>query len=362
MADQASAGWHADPFGRHDQRFWDGDEWTEHVFSRGLQGVDPPHPSPPAPAEVSSPGAWYADPFGRYEQRYFDGTRWTEHVSSRGVQALDPRAGQTLVSTTGETPPTSSRSAVVSETAATRMARPKKSVQRQAKRAGATGLGGGGGTLFTEPVLVVNQKVRIIGANASYAVYDQRGNQLGSVQEVARNLTGKVADKLRARSDGQRSYALRFVDTHGAVQLAMSRPERSSLMTVEGPDGHRIGEIRSERTRFLDIAGKALDSGVGKVSALAAGLKKSGQARFELEVDGRSIGYVLADGGSWGFALYDAEESKVGSITKTDTLTVKDLYTKADSYVLQLHRQLEEPLRSMVIAAALAIDVALNQG
>lgn len=40
----------------------------------------------------------------------------------------------------------------------------------------------------------------------------------------------------------------------------------------------------------------------------------------------------------------------------------KARFTKADNYVVQIHRPLEEPLRSLVIAAALALDIGLKQG
>ena len=33
-------GWHADPTGRHQQRWWDGARWTEHVADAGVAGVD----------------------------------------------------------------------------------------------------------------------------------------------------------------------------------------------------------------------------------------------------------------------------------------------------------------------------------
>lgn len=35
------AAWHADPTGRHQHRYWDGAQWTEHVANNGAQGVDP---------------------------------------------------------------------------------------------------------------------------------------------------------------------------------------------------------------------------------------------------------------------------------------------------------------------------------
>jgi hypothetical protein len=35
-------GWFADPFVRHEQRYWSGTEWTEHVLDQGTPGTDPP--------------------------------------------------------------------------------------------------------------------------------------------------------------------------------------------------------------------------------------------------------------------------------------------------------------------------------
>ena len=35
-------GWLTDPSGRHEQRYWSGSEWTEHVTDGGIPGTDPP--------------------------------------------------------------------------------------------------------------------------------------------------------------------------------------------------------------------------------------------------------------------------------------------------------------------------------
>ena len=43
-----------------------------------------------APAAAASSGQWSADPYGRHELRYFDGTVWTAHVSSGGHSGTDP--------------------------------------------------------------------------------------------------------------------------------------------------------------------------------------------------------------------------------------------------------------------------------
>ncbi len=38
----AEAGWRADPTGRHEQRYWNGLTWTEHVADGGVRAIDPP--------------------------------------------------------------------------------------------------------------------------------------------------------------------------------------------------------------------------------------------------------------------------------------------------------------------------------
>lgn len=44
MGDAArQVGWHADPFGRHSHRWWDGTGWSEKIRTeRGGRGIDPP--------------------------------------------------------------------------------------------------------------------------------------------------------------------------------------------------------------------------------------------------------------------------------------------------------------------------------
>ena len=61
-------------------------------------------------------------------------------------------------------------------------------VQRQvAQQAGIGYAGQGGGTLFTEPVLVVNQKAKLIEVNNEYAIFDQHGTQIGAVRQVGQS-------------------------------------------------------------------------------------------------------------------------------------------------------------------------------
>ena len=51
-----------------------------------------PAPPPPVAAPTAAPGApgWAADPYGRHQWRYWDGNRWTEQVADGSTQSTDP--------------------------------------------------------------------------------------------------------------------------------------------------------------------------------------------------------------------------------------------------------------------------------
>lgn len=66
-----------------------------------MTDIHPPeYPSgPPLPYQpggggppIREPG-WYADPLGRHQYRYWDGANWSDHVADRGVASWDPMAG-----------------------------------------------------------------------------------------------------------------------------------------------------------------------------------------------------------------------------------------------------------------------------
>jgi Protein of unknown function (DUF2510) len=50
-----------------------------------------PATAPAATPAPSAPG-WAADPFGRHQWRYWDGSRWTDHVADGSTQSTDPPA------------------------------------------------------------------------------------------------------------------------------------------------------------------------------------------------------------------------------------------------------------------------------
>ena len=50
----------------------------------------------------------------------------------------------------------------------------------------------GGGGLLDQPILVVNQKWKLIEVNTEFAIFDANGNQVGAVRQVGQNTFKKV--------------------------------------------------------------------------------------------------------------------------------------------------------------------------
>jgi uncharacterized protein YxjI len=269
-----------------------------------------------------APAGWHPDPLGRHEHRYWDGTQWTEHVASHGKQSVDPPTGHSPVPTT---------------------ARATDKIVKDVAKAAAGSPGGnapapaGGGTIFTEPVLVVNQKAKLIEVNNEYAIYDQNGTQIGAVRQVGQNMA-KKALRMLTSLDQFMTHKLQVVDTTGRVLLALTRPAKilKSRVIVEDGQGNEIGAIVQQNA-------------IGKI-------------RFNLEAGGQVYGSINAENWrAWNFNVADASGTEVARITKTWEGLAKTMFTTADNFVVQIHRELDEPLRSLVVASSLAVDTALKQ-
>jgi len=195
----------------------------------------------------------------------------------------------------------------------------------------------GGGTLFTEPVLVVDQRARLVETTTQFAVFDQHGRSLGSVVQVGQSLFRKAV-RMFTNFDHHLSHTFEVRDMDGSVVLKVTRPAKMlrSRFVVTRADGTPIGEITQENV--------------------------FGKVRFAFTVGGESIGELRAENWrAWDFSLIDRTGTEVARISKTYAGFVAEAFTTADNYVVEVHRHLPEPLASMVLASALTVDTALKQ-
>jgi uncharacterized protein YxjI len=195
----------------------------------------------------------------------------------------------------------------------------------------------GGGTLFTEPVLVVNQKAKLVETVSEFGVFDQHGQPLGAVVEVGQSLFRKAV-RLFTKYDQFLAHRFEVRDTGGSVVLKVTRPAKMvrSRFLVTRADDTPIGEIAQENV--------------------------FGKIRFSFTAGGQPIGQLRAENWrAWNFSITDAAGTEVARVTKTFAGPLKEAFTTADNYVVEVYDYLSDPLASMVVAAALTVDTALKQ-
>lgn len=260
-----------------------------------------------------APG-WYPEAPGAPVERWWDGTQWTPQT-----RQAQPRSDSSAWEVGLGGAPSADK------------------IREQQRRAGVGQVGQGGGTLFTEPVLVVNQKVKLIEMANEYMVFDQHGRQIGSVAQVGQS-TLKKAARFFTSLDQFMTHHLEVRDANHQPVLVLTRPAKvfKSRILVSRPDGMQIGEIAQENM-------------IGKI-------------RFGFLVNGQPVGGIQAENWrAWNFAVTDHTGAEIARITKTWEGFAKTMFTTADNYVVQIHRPLADPLASLVVASALTVDTALKQ-
>jgi uncharacterized protein YxjI len=283
----------------------------------------------------TTPANWYPDPTGRHQHRYWNGTAWSDHVSDNGVTGSDPVQGPTVPA---------ARMDRIDQAMTVGNEGDAALIQRQlsgdgTRRSANIGQAAfqGTGSIFNEPILVVNQKAKIIELNNQYGVFNQQGQQIAAVNQVGQTTAKKVM-RLVTSLDQFMTHRLEITDPSGAVQLRLTRPAKVMKSTVIVSDGNdqEIGRI-------------VQDNVFGKI-------------HFSLQAGQHTYGSIQAENWrAWNFRIEDHAGVEVARITKTFEGVAKTLFTTADNYVVQIHQQLPQPLNALVVAAALSVDTALKQ-
>jgi len=196
---------------------------------------------------------------------------------------------------------------------------------------------GTGGSPMTEQILVVNQKAKIIELANEYEVFDQDGNRIGAVAETNQSPI-KQAARFVTSLDKFMTHTYEIRDADGKCLLTLTRPRKfgKSKFVVGGADGNEIGTVR-QNNMF-------------------------GKIRFALDAGGQSVGTLNAENWrAWDFNIKDSNGDEVARITKTFGGLAKAVFTTADNYVVEIKAPIQDPLRSLVVAAALCVDTALKQ-
>jgi hypothetical protein len=191
------------------------------------------------------------------------------------------------------------------------------------------------GALLAQPVLVVKQKLKLIELRNEYAVLDQGGRQIGAVVQATQSPLAFLA-RVFTSWDVVLPITLHILGPGTVPELIVRKPWFTWRCQVMRPDGQPLGEITKQI--------------------------RMGKARFTLlDPGGAQLGEVRAH--NWrakDFSVLDGTGQAIARVTKK-WAGLRELFTDADTYVVEVSPTAVDPLRSLAVATCLVIDVVMKQ-
>ncbi|MFE1167266.1 LURP-one-related/scramblase family protein [Nocardiopsis sp. NPDC058789] len=192
--------------------------------------------------------------------------------------------------------------------------------------------------IFSANPLLVRQPKRFMVDVSDYEIHDQFGRQIAWAREQGAGGGVQVLRQL-SRNTGGFERLVHVTDLHGAVRLVIRKhwSWMTATTSVSLPNGHPVGSIEQD-------------------------LKFFGAAFTLMDAWKRQIGAIEGDFVSRDFRINDHNGHEVARVDRR-LPDLGEILTAADSYALH-HRypSLPDPLRTLVVASAIAIDLVLREG
>jgi uncharacterized protein YxjI len=192
--------------------------------------------------------------------------------------------------------------------------------------------------LLERDVLVISQKAKLIEMTNEYRILDPEGEPIGTIREEGQSKAKKLL-RLVTSVDQFLTHRLSIYEQDGTKLLEIVRPAKifKSTLQIRDASGADRGAIVQE-----NVLGK-------KQFALRGQM-------------GDQLGSIDAENWrSWDFAVHDANGTEVARVTKKWAGLLREGFTTADHYVLDITGPASPELRFVLVASAVAVDTALKQ-
>jgi hypothetical protein len=239
---------------------------------------------------------WREDPYGRHELRFFDGHRWTPYVRDGDTNGLDEPGGPLAESNRSP--------------------------------------------LLDEDVLVVERFTDLGRRWSDRSVLRPDGTKAGMLRRAAPAASRPTREsRSKVVRDLTKNDVVELVDDKQAVALTLIRPigvakSWVEVLDSEGRDAGRIVQqiLRRNETTF-------------------AFLGANGQFLGDLQTDN----WV-----SWDLRIMDSHGRQVATITRDWIGLDQAKFPSPDDYVVRIREGVHEPLRTLVVACALSLEIVVR--
>jgi len=241
---------------------------------------------------------WHTDPYGRHRERFFDGKKWSPYVRDGDVNGVDEPGGPVVDAATKS-------------------------------RIG----------LLSEDVLVVERFTDLRRRWSDRTVQRGDGSRAGMLRRQDPVTGQQPALRSMVVRDHTRYDIVELVDDNGTVVFTLNRPvdvQKSSVEVVDS-EGQDAGRIVQQN----QVGGETTYAFLGP--------------------NGGFVGDLRADNWvGWDLRIFDNQSREVATITRDWGGLDLGSFPRPDDYVVRIHQPLHEPLRTLVVACALSLEIVVR--
>lgn len=191
-------------------------------------------------------------------------------------------------------------------------------------------------TFFNSNTYFIDEKVNLFKFVNEYKVYDEHGEKLGGIYQKL-----KIWEKL--------------------LRLVLNKAMLPFRLEIRNNDNEVQSIIRRGWTFWLNKVTicDSYDVPIGHFKQKFKLFKPTFHILDELN---EPIGTISGDWKAWNFSVSDSNGTQIGIITKKWNGAVKELFTTADKYNVQLFSNYNDPKNKIILlSAAISIDMILKE-
>jgi len=182
----------------------------------------------------------------------------------------------------------------------------------------------------------IDEKVNYFKFENCYKVFNDKGNEIGSVNQkisIGQKLLRLLLNK------NMLPFQLEIKDSNGNLQTSISRGWTffMSTITIDDSKGNTIGSIKQKFKLFKPTF---------KI------YNKSEQL----------VAVITGDWKAWNFKINDSYDKQIGTISKKWNGAMKEIFTSADKYNVDLNSGYTDVSNKMaILSSAITIDMVLKE-
>jgi len=182
----------------------------------------------------------------------------------------------------------------------------------------------------------IDEKVNYFKFENCYKVFNDKGNEIGSVNQKISN--GQKLLRLLLNK-GMLPFQLEIKDSSGNLQTSISRGWTFFMSTIKIDDseGKNIGSIKQKFKLF--------------------------KPTFKIYNNSEQlVAVITGDWKAWNFEINDSHDKQIGTISKKWNGAIKEVFTTADKYNVDLNSGYTDVSNKMtILSSAITIDMVLKE-